>query len=248
MKKFLIIILLALLMPDAFSQTVTDELDRIIHSLSEILHDATSQITTEEINIRNFENKKKRGYFNTTQIGFMMGNRQIIDQFWGWNPITLTEIKISPTVTMTHGYMFNEHLAAGVGVGFEVFNHRFFPVFADVRFTLWDNKVSPFFAIKAGYSFGNFKEKHYEALHIDFGPINIHDAYFRNYGGFMLNPEMGIKIPLSGKADLLFSVAYRYQKTKMRVTPKRDLTPFFNEWEQNASLNRLAIGLAIMFR
>ena len=219
----------------------------------------------QEINIR-FENKKKKGYYNTTQIGLLMGNRQVtrqayyypwyypgVDYYSNYMPQyrnysdTNTELQISPSVTMTNGYMFNEHWAAGIGVGFEIFDRNLFPAFADIRYVLWDNKISPYFAVKAGYAFGDFKEKHYDNLTLNYEPYNAYNADFRCYGGLMLNPEMGVKIPLSGNADLLFTVAYRQQKIKSTV--KQDYgNGQFDKWEHKESLNRLSFGVAIMFR
>ena len=237
MKKIFIVILSVFLIPDVFPQD------------------------SKEINIR-FENKKTKGYFNTTQIGMLMGNRQIADRYYYpyfgvpilsssyiapyYNYNTRTEMQVSPSLTMTNGYMFNEHWTAGIGVGFEIFDRNLFPIFADVRYTLWDNKISPFFAVKTGYAIGSFKKKHYDYLTLDFEPYYAYNADFRNYGGFMLHPEMGVKVPLSENADLLFTVAYRYQKIKSKVTQTYDI--YFDEWKHKESLNRLSFGVAIMFR
>ncbi len=220
------------------------------------------------INIR-FENKKKKGYYNTTQISMLMGNRQVTDQYpyYPYYPYygilsysslyvtpyyrsnIRTELQVSPSITMTNGYMFNEHWAIGAGVGFEIFECNQFPVFADIRYVLWDNKVSPYFAVKTGYAFGNFKNKRYDDdyLILNYEPYYVSNADFRNYGGFMLNPEMGVKVPLSENADLLFTVAYRLQKIKTKITQSYDSSGY-NEWEHNESLNRLSFGVAVMFR
>ena len=252
MKKFLLIISLTLLTPCAFSQNVAEELIRL---LSQNFPEEFSRYISEENNTR-FENRKKKGYFNTTQIGMLMGNRQITERFsqysggWGvWSfEETRTEMQISPSLTMTNGYMFNEHWAAGVGVGYEIFEWNFFPVFADIRYTLRESKISPFFTVKAGYSFGDFKKKHYDGLYLHYEPYYVNNADFRNYGGLMLHPEMGIKVAISENADLLFSIAYRYQKTKSTVTQKNDQSPYYDGWDHKTVLNRLSLGIAIMFR
>jgi hypothetical protein len=246
MKKILFVILTVFLMPDAFSQSNNER---------------NADVGAKEINIR-FENKKKKGYYNTTQIAMLMGNRQIAERapyyFYPYSYLSSsslyvpyyyarTELQVSPSITMTNGYLFNEHWAAGIGVGFEIFTRNYFPVFADIQYTLWDNKISPFFAAKMGYAIGNFKKKHYDSLNLDFEPYYVSNADFRNYGGLMLHPEMGVKIPLSENADLLFTVAYRYQKTKSKVTQNNDPT-YYNEWEHKESLNRMSFGIAIMFR
>jgi len=251
MKKYLLAILLAFLIQEAaFSQDA------------------------EGINIR-FENRKKSGYFFSTQIGMLMGNREITEPtyFYGVRDYSLSsalsscliyptypqsggtriEMQYSPSITMTHGYMFNEHWSAGIGVGIEMFSWNFFPLFADLRYTLWDDRISPFFSVKSGYAFGNFKKKHYDQLKLDYAPFLVRNIDFRNYGGFLLNPEMGVKFPLSEKADLLVTVAYRHQKAKTKIETKLSNTGVghgsdFEEWEHNLTMNRLSFGIAFIFR
>ena len=253
MKKMLFVFISAYLMPVAFSQST----------------EITVNEDNKTVNIR-FENKKKKGYFNATQFGMLMGNRQTTEQYpyyYGpyydylrlyssslyyppyYNNHTRETMQVTPSITMTNGYMFNEHWAAGIGVGFEIFDRNLFPVFADVRYTLWDDKISPFFAFKTGYSISSFKKKHYDDwLYFDFEPYSVSNADLRNYGGFMFNPEMGVKVPLSENADLMFTVAYRLQKTKTKIKQKQDNYPYFDEWKHKESLNRLSFGMAIMFR
>lgn len=217
------------------------------------------------------KNKKEKGYFNVTQVSLLMGNRQTTEwntyyyphgyPYWSSSSIAYpygnyrarNDLQIAPSVTITNGYRFNEHWAAGVGIGFEIFNNNLFPVFADIRYTLWDSKVSPFFALKTGYAFNSFKRIHYDSKYLDFEPYYVYNADIRVYGGFMLNPEIGVKVTLSEKTDLLFIVAYRHQKIKTVVTQTYDHLvqyegPSYDEWEHNESLNRLSFGLAILFR
>lgn len=228
MKKVLFVILSILLVPSAFAQS------------------------------------KNKGYYNTTQIGLLMGNRQVNERYYYpyyglsslsssyiapyYNYNIRTELQVVPSVTMTNGYRFNEHWAAGMGLGFEIFSRNLFPVFADIQYTLWNNKVSPFFTIKTGYAFGSFKTKHYDNLNLNYEPYFVYNTDFKNCGGLMLHPEVGVKIPLSGNADLLFTVAYRHQKTKSIATQKYDNTTDYDEWIHKESLNRLSFGVGITFR
>jgi hypothetical protein len=256
MKKILAVILSAAFTCGAFAQ-----------SKDEVNVNAGNR----ETNTR-FANKKKKGYYNITQVSMLMGNREVKERYpypyyypslySSYLPVdsrflpniyhnARTELQVLPSVTMTNGYMFNEHWAAGIGVGFEIFEHNHFPLFADIRYTLWDSKVSPYFAVKTGYAFGNFKSRHYdsdESLVLNYEPYYAHNADFRNYGGYLLHPEMGVKVPLSDNADLLFTVAYRYQKVKTKITQTYDGGITTNEWEHKESLNRLSFGVAIMFR
>lgn len=188
-----------------------------------------------------FNNRKEKGIYNIMQFSLLLGTNQFTD-----GP-TYFRTAVSPSFTITNGYIFNDHWAAGAGVGFEIFNYNLFPLFAEIRYTLWDRKISPFVALKGGYSFANFKAKQYEELYLNWPPYNINDASLRNYGGLMFNPEVGVKVPLNENSDLLFTAAYRFQKTRS-VARKENTNGQFEEWEHNEDINRLSFGIAIMFR
>jgi len=202
----------------------------------------------------NFDKRKEKGYYSIMQVSLLLGNSQSsiygpnYSYDYGYNyPYTCTKLTLAPSFTITNGYMFNKHWAAGAGVGFEIFDHNLFPLFAEVRYTLWDSKISPFVTMKGGYSFGNFKAKHYDDLYLNWSPYYINDASLRHYGGIMLNPEIGVKVPLNDNCDLLFTVAYRHQKTKS-IAKKDYESNQFDEWEHKEDLNRISFGIAIMFR
>ena len=218
MKKALFITLIVFLITDAFSQSnLNEEVDS------------------------NFENRKQRGHYNITQIGMLMGNRRMSERSYN-NPYG--NLQIAPSVTMINGTMSDEGWGVGVGVGFEIFDHNLFPVFVDIRHIRRDNDVTPFFALKIGYSIGNIDSKHYDNLYLDYQPYYANNVYLRNHGGIMVHPEMGIKIPLNEKSDLMLTVAYRYQKIKTTVSQVGQNY----EWEHKASMNRLSFGVAIMFK
>ncbi|HZH72668.1 MAG TPA: hypothetical protein VFD91_09270 [Mariniphaga sp.] len=208
-----------------------------------------------------FERSKQRGYYSIMQINLLLGSNQFVQRMtyypypsyhsYSLMPVenynTQSQITVSPSFTMTHGYLFNEHWAAGAGIGFEIFDHNLFPLFAELRYTLWDDKISPFVTMKGGYSLGNFKMKHYEEVYVSWSPYHVNDAGLRHYGGRMLNPEVGVKIPLNENSDLMFTAAYRHQKTKSAVRKEYD-NGQFDEWEHKDKLSRISFGVAIMFR
>jgi hypothetical protein len=223
----------------------------------------------DNINVDNYERysrfdvRKKKGFYSIMQVSLLLGNTQSTERIVNYNkdyyssssiyapdysyPYTQTKLTLAPSVTISNGYMFNENWAIGAGVGFEIFDHNLFPFFAELRYTLWDSKISPFITMKSGYSFGNFKAKHYDELYIKWQPYNVSDASLRNYGGFMFHPELGVKVPLSENSDLLVTAAYRHQKTKSVVRKDYESNQF-DEWEHKENLNRLSFGVAIMFR
>jgi len=212
-----------------------------------------------------FNNRKEKGFYNIMQVSLLFGSIQLTDRTSYYMPLntytstivapdpvyyhpyTRTSLAVAPSFTITNGYMFNEHWAAGAGVGFEIFDYNLFPLFAELRYTLSDHKISPFVVVKGGYSFGSFKAKHYDELNLNWSPYYINDASLRNYGGLMVHPEIGVKVPLSENSDLLFTAAYRYQKTKS-VARKDYNDGQFDEWEHKEDINRLSFGFAIMFR
>jgi hypothetical protein len=188
-----------------------------------------------------FNDRKEKGFYNIMNFSLMLGTNQVT------NGQTNSRIAVAPSFTSTYGYIFNEHWAAGAGTGFEIFNYNLFPFFAEIRYTLWDRKISPFAALKGGYSVADFKSKNYDILYMSWPPYNLNNASLRNYGGFMLNPEVGVKVPLNENSDLLFTAAYRYQKTKS-LARKDNTNGQYDEWEHKEDINRLSFGIAIMFR
>lgn len=186
-------------------------------------------------------NRKEKGFYYMMNFSLMLGTGRLSDG-------TLeTHTAVSPAFALVNGYKLNEHWAAGAGVGFEIINHNLFPLFAEVRYSLWDHKISPYAAFKAGYSFADFKASYFDVLSLPWPPYTVNGASLRNYGGIMINPETGIKVPLDGNTDLWFSVAYRFQKTRS-VSRKEYANGQFDEWEHSVSANRLSLGIAIMFR
>jgi hypothetical protein len=211
-----------------------------------------------------FANRKEKGFYNIMQVSFLFGNVQIIDRIpfnlpgyssssplypntVYYQSVARNTLAVAPSFTISGGHMFNQHWAAGAGVGFEVFDHNLFPLFAELRYTLWDQKISPFFALKGGYAFGGFKAIHYDELYLNWTPNYLNDAELRHYGGLMFHPEIGVKVPLNENCDLMFTAAYRVQKTKS-VARKEYENGQFDEWEHTEELNRLSLGVAIMFR
>ena len=177
-------------------------------------------------------NRKEKRYYNITQIGMLTGKKPPAQTIHG--DLVLNDVyQFFPSVTMQHGYMFNNRWAAGIGAGFEMFAINLFPVFSDIRFTLWDNKVSPFFSSKMGYAFGEFK-KNYTSNY----------SYVKRNGGLMLSLETGLKFPLTEKADLLVTIAYRQQRFKTS-----EALEYMNKvTDYRFNMHRVLSGVAIMFR
>jgi outer membrane protein W len=107
--------------------------------------------------------------------------------------------------------------------------------------------ITPFLALKGGYAIGNLKEKHHEELILSWSSGTYNDVKFRNHGGLMLHPEVGVSIPLDGKCDLLLTAAVRHQRIKQKVTKVYEVNQH-DQWEHKEKLNLLTIGIAFLFR
>jgi hypothetical protein len=234
-----------------------------VSSFAQFSKENSSNVDENEIHTC-FDKRKDKGYYSLMQVSLLLGNNQSTERIISYNPnfytlssaiytpvysypYTRTRMTVAPSFTITNGYMFNEHWATGAGVGYEIFGHSLFPLFAELRYTLWDSKISPVIIMKGGYAFGNFKATHYDDLYLEWSPYHVNDASLRHYGGLMLHPEIGIKVPLNENSDLLFTAAYRHQKTKS-VARKDYESNQFDEWEHKENLNRISFGVAIMFR
>lgn len=205
--------------------------------------------------------RKSSGFYGTMQINLLMGNHQYAERFVPYKGYSLsssmlpgyivpsvnTRFSVSPSFMLSGGFRFNKHWAAGAGAGIEIFDHNLYPLFAELKYTFWDNRISPYVALKGGYAFKDFKAKYHEELWLNWQPYYLSDATLRNFGGMMLHPEIGVKVPLYDYCDLLFSAAYRYQEKKS--VARRELpSNQYDEWEHIEKLNKLSFGVAIMFR
>jgi hypothetical protein len=213
----------------------------ILLSLTIVSVSQPHEETHNKLNNNELTNRKTKGYYGNMQISLLMGNNYPDNNYYPCKPR-------NPSFTISNGYMFNSNWLAGVGIGFEIFDHNLFPLFAEIRYTFWDEKISPFFTLKGGYSFGNFKARHYDELHLNWEPNWVNDANLRHYGGILFNPEIGVKIPLNDNSDLLFSAAYRHQKTRSIVKKENHESNEFDEWEHKEDRNLIAFSIAIMFR
>jgi hypothetical protein len=109
-------------------------------------------------------------------------------------------------VGFTHaiGWKFSRMLSAGVGAGWETFHASsgvyYIPVFAEMRGFLFEKKVSPYYALRAGY--GIAKENR------DLGA----DAK----GGWMASAEAGYRFGGRSGVNFFTGIGFRFQKTLIR--------------------------------
>ncbi|MBQ8501979.1 MAG: hypothetical protein IJ494_06760 [Bacteroides sp.] len=123
-------------------------------------------------------NGVQRGYRGFLDLGYTLGTGD-----WGEDRIELST---------SHGYQFNPYFYAGLGVG----AHYYFdsevvevPIFADFRADFLNNRITPFFDFKIGYT--------------------VYDAT-----GFYMAPSVGCRFATGNSGAVNVSLGYTMQKVE----------------------------------
>jgi hypothetical protein len=133
--------------------------------------------------------QKTKGFFNLSSLALLFGEGRD-----GYVPV--------PSLTMVNGYQFNQHIFAGIGVGYEHYDFGVMPVFLEAKYLFRSDILTPFVSVKVGGSV----------------PLQSHmeDNWGRSgnktYGGALFAPEVGIMLPLGNADAFILSVGYHYQQ------------------------------------
>ncbi|MDR1197633.1 MAG: hypothetical protein LBK94_01280 [Prevotellaceae bacterium] len=211
MKKYILLIIAALISTVAFSQAGYKDVvylknGSIIHGIivEQIPNksvkiqtadnnvfvfqmDEIEKLTKEEIKSKanNYSYSKKRsGYCGIIETGYAFG----LDGNGG-NSLVLDII---------NGYRFNPYFSLGVGTGVHYYTGEstaLIPIFADFRVNFINKKISPYFSLELGYSFNG---------------SSSFDA-----AGIFFSPVAGVRLRIHGVA-LLFGIGYEVQGVEFR--------------------------------
>jgi hypothetical protein len=164
-----------------------------------------------------------KGYYNITSLGLLFGKG--VD---GNLPY--------PSITTVTGYQFSKHWFTGIGVGFEYYQWGVLPLFVQADYFINSDRFTPYFAIKAGYSFPLTKKKE--------GNYNTE----KTFGGIAFNPEIGFKIAMGDKNAFVCSIGYQFQKLSYEQ-PGYD---YFNGPNYSSRIytnfNRISFRIGFIFR
>ncbi len=159
-----------------------------------------------------------RGYFNHTDLGFLIGSgnndRNVIFGF-----------------QMINGYKLGKRYYPGIGTGIEFYDQAYVPLFADFKYFLGDQRVSPFLRGKAGYT-----------LPVE-DPPEQWGSRTDNRGGLMFCAGAGTSIRTGTSSTLVISLEYRFQ----------NLTSVYTEdWNDEilnlkTQYNRVALRVGFIF-
>lgn len=147
---------------------------------------------------------REEGVFNTTSFSFSFGSReqsnQIIDPFFP-EPRSTTRSTIGFNIQHITGYQFSRMLGLGIGASYDAYDledgESIFSLFAHYRGYLTQKNIAPFIALSGGYGFALRNE--------DQGVTEAE-------GGWMLHPEIGLRLGAAPRANFTFSLGYRMQE------------------------------------
>lgn len=209
MKKYLALILFALVTTVAFAQSNYQDvvylkngsiirgiiieqvpnksikIETADRSLFVYQMDEIEKLTKEQPKgvIRNAYNSSgiQSGYKGIVEMGYQIGVGD-----YGMDRLKLNII---------NGYQINPHFSLGIGTGLRYYfdaEAAIIPVFADFRANLFNQNISPYFSFGIGYSFDATD---------DFEGV-----------GLLLNPSVGVSFKVSDKSAMNVGIGYEMQK------------------------------------
>lgn len=140
---------------------------------------------------------KKSGYYNLSSLGLLFGEGAD-----GSQPFA--------SLSMVNGWQYGQRVYTGLGLGYEFYEWGILPVFADVKYFFKQDIVTPFISFKAGYSFPLSKSK---------SGSDYYTHYGQTYGGVLLNPEVGLLIPVGSSNAISVGIGYQYQELSYNEIP-----------------------------
>lgn len=128
------------------------------------------------------------------QSGLFFGQRDLDD---------LLTLQVAPSIQLSAGYAYRYWLQGGLGTGVEQYGKiTIFPIFAELRGNVLDNKVSPYYALKIGRSFASLKDD---------------SRYQEATGGLMTELQAGLNIDFKGFSWQL-GTGFHQQKVTLEGT------------------------------
>ena len=124
------------------------------------------------------------------------------------------------------GYQFNQYLSVGGGVGMDIYDKEYFPVYADFRGYILNKKVSPYYAFQAGYG-----------LSTDI--FNLNSSNISHSGGMMIHPSIGLRFASFRSTKFIMEAGYKFQWDQ-RTNERRG-------WVDKIIYKRLSLKIGVLF-
>ncbi|HET6558673.1 MAG TPA: hypothetical protein VFG54_15240 [Prolixibacteraceae bacterium] len=158
----------------------------------------------------------KVGYKGTVETGFQLGVGD-----WGADRLKLNVI---------NGFQLTPHFSMGLGTGLRFYydlDAALVPLFLDFRVNFLDRKVSPYFALGAGYSF------------------NASDNF--EAAGVLINPSAGVSFKVSGKSSMNIGLGYEVQQMDFFINAYDYHNNYVFSYSKNAGSGALSLTVGFSY-
>jgi hypothetical protein len=147
-------------------------------------------ITTDQKVIKNGKTLSPNGLYKAILFGIMPG--------WYEDPFEDGIIVGINLFNFSMGYQFDQQVALGGGVGWDVYDMSIFSFHADFRGFLNSKARSPYYSLQAGYGIAaDLNDNWNDRIDLKGGPL--------------LHPAVGIRFATRHKANFLVEIGYRFQ-------------------------------------
>lgn len=137
------------------------------------------------------------GYLNMTEVGVLRGKKFTSD----WQPAGRANLYF--TLQTFNGYQFNQWLGVGLTLGLDpVPGITLLPVALGLRGDLTKTRIRLYYSLDTGYAL-DWLSNPDQAANVD--------------GGFLINPALGIKIPLSHTSAFTINAGFKSQRASTTI-------------------------------
>lgn len=136
-------------------------------------------------------------------------------------------------------YRFPSGISVGAGIGNEWFDHQQIPFIADYKYSFLKGSWSPYVYAQTGYAIPLSKKS---------GEDTWYNQNTDYHGGELLGVGGGMRFNFTQHNALIFSIGYRYQKTKtVTSTPPWSSSSYQTETIVYDKYNRITFSLGFLF-
>ncbi|MFH1000030.1 MAG: hypothetical protein V1783_04230 [Bacteroidota bacterium] len=170
-----------------------------------------------------------QGIFITTTVGVLSGSSQNRQSA----PFSFQSVML---------YQFDEHYAAGAGIGIDFLEESYLPLVTDFRYYFRGTRFSPFVFAQAGYNIPTDKDASMNIInsHYYMWPgIYPQPEDVKPQGGFLINPGFGIRHMFHSQFGIEMSFSYRYQQLNYKYNANTGV---------EVDYSRLNIRIGILFQ
>lgn len=136
------------------------------------------------------------------------------------------------------GWQVHQYVGVGIGAGIaEVDKGYFFPLYADVRFTFNDNRISPELFLSGGYQFSRLRGNNSNGVWWQEWQEN-----YESGGGVFAAGGIGMRVQLLDDLALVSSLGLRFQGFSESFSDGAG-----QQINRTRSLNRVQLGAGLQF-